>query len=330
VENHADGELLRADARETMLAIAYTLGGSADPGTLRTRPTLARCMQVSGKSLRTVQRWCRWLEARGFLLILETGTTPRFRPAILRRGQQGNLAREWRLVVPAVQESGTPWVVLWASPPRGRAGQARSGPSLRSGLPFRPVREPETSRLAGSLVRANPKPSPAGRGPTRAEMLSAAEWLRHQSLTLRRISARMLRHLLRPFWRAGWTARDVLRAVDFLPSGWPHACTDRVRDPAAWVRWRLSHWLSRGGLPLASHGQELAAAAARHRARQDSLRRQRALAAERAAGVDVGQRVAELRAIVSAALKAPRGASGPSPGPGGSAGARGRPPGGAG
>ena len=140
-------------------------------------------------------------------------------------------------------------------------------------------------------------------------MLSAAEWLRHQSATLRRVSARMLRSLLRAFWRAGWTVRDVLHALDFMPGGEPRICTDAVRNPAAWVRSRLSRWLGADGLPRRSRSQQLADLDAARQAGQDSLRRERELAAERAAGVDVAARAAELRAIVSGhrrALRRPR------------------------
>lgn len=305
MENHADGELLRADARETMLAIAYTLGGSADPATMTTRPTLARCVEMCGKSLRTVQRWCRWLETRALLRVLEEGTTPRFRPAILRQGREENLAREWRLTVPVVHSSVTPGVGFRTSPPRPRASQARFGPSLRSGLPHRPAGSLDGGDQADTPVRTNPKPAATGRGPARAAMLSAAEWLRRQSATLRRISTPMLRHLLRPFWRRSWTARDVLHALDFTPSGEPHICTDVVRDPAAWLRWRLSHWLGRNGLPRASRSRKLAAEDAARRAGQDALRRERALAVKRGAQVDVASRAAELRAIVSGHLGVP-------------------------
>jgi hypothetical protein len=303
VEDHPDGELLRAGARETMLAIAYTIGCSADRATMTSHPTLARCMEVSGKSLRTVQRWCRWLETRDLLFVLEEGTTPRFRPAILRRGDERNLAREWRLTIPA-HPSVTPVGSFFPTPLRGRAEEPLFGPSLRSGLPSRPAGTPGRDRLAGARVRARPKTAPTGQGATRAAMLSAAEWLRRESLTLRRISTRMLRHLLRPFWQRAWTVSDVLHALDFLPSGEPHASTDRVRDPAAWVRWRLSHWLMTDQSPGPSRSQELAAQGAKLRAEQAARQREHTLAAERAAAVDVARRAAELRAIARDALKA--------------------------
>src|SRR5579859_464918 len=107
----ADHALLRADARRNLLMVARVIGWSADRRTLRSRPTIGRIMAVTGLAERTVQRWCRWLEARGLLQVLEEGTTPQFRPGLLARGHAGNLAREWRLAVPPVwpvEESGTP------------------------------------------------------------------------------------------------------------------------------------------------------------------------------------------------------------------------------
>ncbi len=310
VSEDADLATMRPVRRRTILAVTAEMARVADWRGRATRPTRAGSAATAGICERTVSRAWRWIEHRGYAVVTEPGTTPRFRPAILREGQEGNLARTWLLVIPAapgplaVHEAVTPPRSFRRFPSVRARESARFGPSLRSGLPHRPAGRPDGGGQAGTPVRAKPKPAPTGRGPTRAAMLSAAEWLRRQSATLRRISARMLRHLLRPFWRRSWTVRDVLHALDFTPAGEPHVCTDAVRDPAAWVRWRLSGWLSRGGLPRRSHSQHLADLDALRRAAQESRRRERALAAERAADVDAGKRAAELRAIIAGRVRA--------------------------
>jgi Helix-turn-helix domain len=78
--DEADLALPRADARRNLLAVARVIGWSADRRSGRSRPTLARIVKVSGLSLRTVQRWCRWLEQRGLLTVLEPGVTAQYRP----------------------------------------------------------------------------------------------------------------------------------------------------------------------------------------------------------------------------------------------------------
>ena len=48
-------------------------------------------------------------------------------------------------------------------------------------------------------------------------------------------------HITAPF--AGWTASDLVHAVDHWPDGRQHRTRlANVRHPAAWLRWRLSHW----------------------------------------------------------------------------------------
>ena len=304
---------MRPVRRRTILAVAAEMARVADWRGRATRPTRAGSAAAAGICERTVSRAWRWIEHRGYAVVTEPGTTPRFRPAILREGQEGNLARTWLLIIPAapgplaVHEAVTPPRSFRRHPSARARERARFGPPLRSGLPHRPAGMPGSDGQADTHVRTKPKPAPTGQGPTRGAMLSAAEWLRRQSATLRRISARMLRHLLRPFWRRSWTVRDVLHALDFTPAGEPHICTDAVRDAAGWVRWRLSRWLSRDGLPRRPHSQQLAGLDALRRAAQESRRREHAQAAELAASVDVGKRAAELRAIVSERLRtAPR------------------------
>jgi hypothetical protein len=288
VESHPDTELLRADGRESMLAIAYTLGWAADAATMTTRPTLARCMEVSGKCRRTVQNWWRWLEARGFLLVLEEGTTPQYRPAILRRGAESNLAREWRLVVPSVEASCTPGLVSGSSPPRTREAHPDKARGFAADSPASPPR-----RLAQA------RQWPPGQNPQRrAERLAAADQLRAVHPVLRRISARMLRSLLRPWFAAGYSPADVLVSMESRPSGEPHEHSDRVRHPALWLAARLSCWLGENG-PVPPRSQRLAGERERARAQQSTARAERQRRAESAAAVDVTRRAAELRAIIA-------------------------------
>ena len=80
-------------------------------------------------------------------------------------------------------------------------------------------------------------------------MLAAGETLRGLNPTLSRLSARHLRSICRPWFRAGATPGQILVAVNSAPSGEPHLYAGRVRNPAAWLRARLALWLDDDGMP---------------------------------------------------------------------------------
>jgi hypothetical protein len=78
-------------------------------------------------------------------------------------------------------------------------------------------------------------------------MLAAASELRRGDFALSRLSARAIRALLRPFWRAGWTNADLLQALRHVPARGGFRVADRcpasqLRHPAGWVRHRLRAW----------------------------------------------------------------------------------------
>jgi len=282
-----------------MLAVARVVGWSADWQTLRSRPTLARLIERTGLAERTVQRWLRWLEARGLLEVIEPGTTPQFRPGVLHASDP-NLAREWVLTRPpnsAVNETGTPSQVLVfnnafplsdaSAPSHPRA------PARETSAPNRPSHQDQQDRRSAPDCSFRPSPLhpaptwPLNRNPhRRAEQLAAAESLRRDHLVLRRIPARVLRRELRPYFAAacqaddgsrssGWTPGDVLHAIEYLPDGTQHQHADRVREPAAWLRHRLSFWLDASGAPLPPHSAILAQRAEQARAERPAAQPRR-------------------------------------------------------
>ncbi|WP_334173629.1 hypothetical protein, partial [Sinomonas sp.] len=93
---------------------------------------------------------------------------------------------------------------------------------------------------------------------TMARRAAAAE-VRHRAPALGCLSVRDVAAVLRPFFIAGWSASDVLHALDWRPDGtrWPHdgppswTDTSRVRG---WLRYRLAGW-TRDGQPVRSPEQ---------------------------------------------------------------------------
>jgi hypothetical protein len=307
VEEEAQLALRRSDALKNLLMVAWVIGGAANKRTLRSRPTIAQIMAVTGLSKRCVQYHCRWLEEHGLLAVLEPGTTPRFRPGLLARGHAGNLAREWQLTVPPVERSCTPPVVLDLEKIEDPPAHAREAPVIHMARaphgqpPAEQVKTPEARAPRGLplLPRAH-HVSPHDHPKTRSKALAAAALVQDRSAVAGGLSARYVRHLVRVFFAAGWTAADVLHALERDPDDRVQGHTDPVRSPAGWLRARLARWLDLAGAPLPSVSQ-LRAAAEQHRIAEQEMRR---AAAVNAAGVDSAGPAAHARQVLEAASPA--------------------------
>lgn len=264
-QDAVDAAWLREDARRNVLVIARAIGWAADWRTGRSRPTLARLTDISGLSLRTVQRWCRWLEGAGLLVVTEPGSTPEFRPGILH-GSGGNLAREWRLVDPTV------------TPPRSDLDQ----PGICK--PYAGARAELQTDAAPRRLPDVPQPQPWARWrnpKTRGEALAAAAVVRSASPFHRRLSERSWRSIIRVYVVAGWCPGDILHALDWRPDGTPHWHTAPVLNPGAWARHRLSLWLDDQGSPVLAPSQRRAIEREHDQAVQRARRTARQRAAER-------------------------------------------------
>jgi len=307
---------LRADARRNLLLIARVLAWHAVRSTSVSKPTRARTAALGKICERTVMRHWRALEAAGFLGVIEPGRTAAFLHGALADG--GNLARAYVLCIP--QPAGSTGTLRAA--PEMPAGGSEGSPGV-AGQPYycRPalgavgsLDSPTRSRTreqcisdTGSAGDSPPGyPSQAGqsamwplnRKPQRKEeLLRAAEALRRESFTLRRLSARHVRHLARPYFAVGWTPGDLLWALDHWPSGHRHLNTDDVRFAAAWVRHRLSAWLV-DGEPGTAHSAELAARAAQSRAER-ARDRERHEQLVRQAAADPAAHAARIRAMLA-------------------------------
>ena len=113
--------------------------------------------------------------------------------------------------------------------------------------------------------------SPARTG---ADRLALADRLRHDAPPLAWVgTSRRLRWLLRDFLTTGWTAGDVLHALDTHPVDGPYAYATTapgtpggLRNPAGWVLHRLRPWRGPAGIPVTPFSQTHTAALAARRA----------------------------------------------------------------
>jgi hypothetical protein len=282
---------LRADATRNLTHLAELVAAYSDGRTMRSRPTMTLLQQLSGLGRATCQRWLRWLERAGVLLVVEEGTTPRYAPDRLRRGDP-NLAREWYLVSPASLSEAP-------SPPEACTPTASAREVLAGGGEAQVTEDrrsaPDSLSLAPPRWPAQAAEWPSGRLPQRRrEQLTAVQALQRHHMVLRRLSARRLRSILRPWFRSRWLPADVLWALERAPDGSGHWHADRVRDPAAWLEHRMAEWLAGDGTPLPPHSAELAARAeaARAEAASEHLR------LARRPGVDPAPYAAQVRAVL--------------------------------
>lgn len=75
---------VRVDGRDNLLAIARVLALTANWETLETWPGWDTLCARTGLSETTIQRWLQELKLRGWLVVVETGSTPLTRPMALR------------------------------------------------------------------------------------------------------------------------------------------------------------------------------------------------------------------------------------------------------
>jgi hypothetical protein len=272
------------------------------------RPGHEHIATAAGISLRTVRRAVAWLAAEGFLGCVSPGTTPLLRPGVLHGLSdlaELNCAAVYVLAVPR---------------PRQASSSAETEFGLLSPSGRRVVKVPPARQVrAGKVKNENARtpcgrpsvpppaePFPAQKTPkSRSEGLAAAEVIRDRSRLLSALSARHLRHIAKPYFAAGWTAADVLHAVEHGPGGRGHGYTADVRYVSGWLRSRLALWQNAENGPLPSRSQRLQAERDRIRADQSARRSDALRASEGSAAVDVAGRAAELRAIVRAARLSP-------------------------
>ncbi|MGI5281755.1 hypothetical protein ACQEVF_59440 [Nonomuraea polychroma] len=313
VKEHPDALALKCHAYRNLTEVAAKLAHWADWTTMTTRPTEQRIADDLGLSLSTVKRWIRWLRERGFLGVVEEGTTNRFRKGNgcgLTDDGLGNRAAVWVLCVPApeLDESDTHTDKTTTEPPSCTS---------RRGVQEGPTRARERSTSHRRKNRISTTDGPAATPGTRKHALQIAQKIHDESTTLRRLSPWYIRHLTRVFVAAGWTAQDVLHALDHQPDGtaWTYTWTsrDQIRNVPGWVRFRLSAWLDEHGRPLPGKSQRLEAAAAELRAEQEALRRWlESMNARRVGGpIELPQRLSRAEALAPPPVVERTGSSGP-------------------
>jgi hypothetical protein len=93
---------------------------------------------------------------------------------------------------------------------------------------------------------------------TQAQRLALVRLMQFRSPAARTVSDRHLRQLARDFLLAGWSARELLHALDYQPDGTPHPYAYHASDlrvPAGWLNHRWQFWRTADGTPLPGYRQ---------------------------------------------------------------------------
>ena len=275
---------LRADTWASTWAVAQLLAWTADWASLTTRPTLDVLVERSGRSRATVGRALRRLRAAGLLGIVAKGRSAEYSTTKGGGAEAAVYVLAEPMPLPPVDEHEHPT-------PSGDAGnpshacareandssaalRARpSAPAARCapvGRPGEDSGDPPADRAASDELDERP----TDRGtwvPLRPdERRRTADELQARLPVLRRISARHVAWIVRPWAEAGWSSADLAEAIDRRPDGtrWPHDGADGVGNVGAWLAYRLTPWRTPDGAVRPSPAQREAAAARERIARQ--------------------------------------------------------------
>lgn len=271
---------VRRDAAERLRDLLEELARRADWTTHTSWPTWDRLQQASGWRRSSTARWLAALQHQGWLLRVEGGTTPQYRPMALQH-LSGNRAAVYQLRVPASEAADREIPTMPDPNTPSTPGTADSATDT-TWTPTRPLKDPSKSstgvptrastRIHSSQVDSPQEHHHGPHGPsleekqggyfgsrvpvTEAEMLAAAAELRTDP-ALRRLTPRWIRTIARTWWQAGWTNNDLRYALDHRPShdgpARPaHRCpAHQLRSPDGWLRHRLHWWRDTRG-PLVS------------------------------------------------------------------------------
>lgn len=255
LDQHQVLQELREDARRNASAVLWAISRYTDRATLTARPTWAVLMTCTGLSRSTIANWLAWARRHRLIGHVEQGSTEQY-----RSGQDpvdiGNRAAVYVLLIPRP--------VAPAQPTRSTHTETRT-PSRH---PTGPRTFPRTRARAENMraaLRAAGNWDDTQTTRTQAERLKTTRYLQFASPVARLLSDRHLRHLCRDFLLAGWCAREILYALDHLPSGAQHPYAYNASDlrvPAGWLAHRLMFWRTTDGTPLPGYRQAKHQAAA--------------------------------------------------------------------
>jgi len=295
IEELAEFQLARKDLKANIWRFANAVAQCPgfDPASMTIMPIWQRLQERFGFPAKSISNYFRRLRDWGVLAVVATGRTAEFTPK--SSGRTENEAAIYVLLEKAedqgVEKSSVPVPTRAVNnPPHARAGEssnpqmdaASPQPSLKRAAQRREVNHQLLDRTESLWDPNATTDATTKRERREAERLASLE-LQFRSFPLQRISTAHVAAICRPFFRAGWTIKDILHAIDWRPNTdarYHHDGAHGVGNTGAWLKFRLGKWVRHDGGLYRSPSQKREAERSQRAAetRAAAERRERALA----------------------------------------------------
>jgi hypothetical protein len=262
IQELAEFQLARKDLKANIWRFANAVAQCPgfDPASMTIMPIWQRLQERFGFPSKSISNYFRRLRDWGVLAVVATGRTAAFTPK--SSGRTENEAAIYVLLekaeVQGVEKSSVPVPNRAVNnPPHTRADED-SKPNIETAPPLASSKRAAQRREVNHqlLNRTGPLWDPnattdAGtkRRRREAERLASLE-LQFRSFPLQRISTAHVAAICRLFFRAGWTIKDILHAIDWRPNTdarYHHDGANGVENTGAWLKFRLGKWIRLDG-----------------------------------------------------------------------------------
>nr|WP_173051587.1 hypothetical protein [Arthrobacter sp. J3.40] len=299
IQELAEFQLARKDLKANIWRFANAVAQCPgfDPASMTIMPIWQRLQERFGFPAKSISNYFRRLRDWGVLAVVATGRTAEFTPK--SSGRTDNEAAIYVLLEKVdeevVEKSSVPVPNRAVNNPPHAREDEESKPQIDAATPHTSFKRAAQRREVNHhlLNRQEPfwDPNATTSAKTKrerreAERLASLE-LQFRSFPLQRISTPHVAAICRPFFRAGWTIKDILHAIDWRPNTdarYHHDGAHGVENTGAWLKFRLGKWVRNDGAFYRSPSQKRAAeriqqvaerrAAAERRERQSMERSQ--------------------------------------------------------
>lgn len=262
IQELAEFQLARKDLKANIWRFANAVAQCPgfDPASMTVMPLWQRLQERFGFPSKSISNYFRRLRDWGVLAVVATGRTAEFTPK--SSGRTDNEAAIYVLLEKVeeedVEKSSVPVPNRAVNnPPHARAGEesklnidaATPHASLKRAAQRREVNHQLLNRKAPLWNPNETTSAKTKRERREAERLASLE-LQFRSFPLQRISTPHVAAICRPFFRAGWTIRDILHAIDWRPNTdarYHHDGASGVENTGAWLKFRLGKWVRKDG-----------------------------------------------------------------------------------
>lgn len=259
VEQNVDLSCRRADFTQNFLNICKALARSLDRSTGIVRITWETLSKLTGTSRATIARVLRTLKAHHLLGVIASGRSAKKTP---RGQQQQNLAPVYALLTPTpptpdkggeddyfYDENGNLFITDTPSLLRDEKisyNKAKATGAFSIFFKQQYALYAATHRKNLELKRQHLQGVYPTKKAHQQALTHLARVLQHHCYDLRAMSARAIIEATQPFFEAGWSARDILHALERRPDGqlWKTKGATGMRSVKSWLKIRLTAWMN--------------------------------------------------------------------------------------